>query len=380
MTRSASRATVCLMCLVAPAWALVIDHDDVDAVATLPQATMDAIGQQRWFFSHASVGGNMMNGLADLNGIDPLRYQLTRTGVTYLSGEMRAADPPTTTTPGTVYDCSRGNPGWQNKLTIFDNSVRVSGWHTDKIDAAMDKFCYIDQAALPSQYLSTMSNLEAAYPNTVFVYVTMPLKTGEDSTNVQRNDYNDAVRDYCVTNGKLLYDIADIEAHDPNGVEQTFEYSGQTYQKLYSGYTYDGGHLNPPGRQRVALGWYATAAAIVQMQQGCELSVSIVNEIWGTVTLDPEPNDPNIPVYPRDTPVTLTAQPIEGRAFRHWEIKDPNHPDDANHTVIDANATITLVMDADREVMAVFMCGSSVGLAVPLALGMLATIALLRRR
>ncbi len=380
MSRRASWMMVCLLVWGPPAWGLVIDHDDVDAVATLPQATMDAIGQQRWFFSHASVGGNMMNGLSDLRGLDPVRYQLTRSGVSYLSGQQRAADPPATTTPGTVYDCSRSNPGWQNKLTIFDNSVRISGWHADKVDAAFDKFCYIDQTAEPLQYLSIMTNLEATFPNTVFVYVTMPLKTGEDNNNILRNVYNDVVRDYCVANDRLLYDIADIEAHDPNGVEQTFESGGQTYQKLYSGYTHDGGHLNTPGRQRVALGWYATAAALVQMQQQRELTLSVVNSAWGSVSLDPEPDDPNELRYPFGTEVTLTAEPIEGRAFRHWEIKDPNHPDDANYNVLDANLAITLTMDVDHEVTAVFMCGSEAASVLPLAAMALGVAALLRRR
>jgi len=359
----------------------IVDHDDVDGVASLPQSTMDAIGQQTWFFSHASVGSNMVSGMTSLHSADPNRYQLSTTSVSYNSGQQRAYDPPDPTVNGTIYDCSRGNPGWQDKLTIFDNSVRVTGWHDPDVDAAMDKFCYIDQNADPNQYISIMTALEASYPNTVFVYVTMPLMTSENSDNVKRNDYNDAVRAHCISNGKLLFDIADMEAHDPNGVAYTFSYSGGTYQKLYSGYTSDGGHLNTAGQQRIALGWYATAAVIVGEPATYTLTLEIVNSAWGSVAFDPEPNDPNLPTYPADANVTLTATPNEGKGFKHWVIYDPNYPGDANHVVLDANASTTIVMDADREVTAAFKCGGG-GMAPLWAAGLLlmGVMAAVRRR
>ena len=103
------------------------------------------------------------------------------------------------------------------------------------------------------------------------------------------------------------------------------------------------------------------------------LSITEVHGDWGDVVLDPEPNDPNTPVtYPAYTRVTLEAQPIEGKSFKHWELYDPNFPGDANHASVDSNHSVTIVMDADREVTAVFKCGSGVDLALPLAGTMLA--------
>ncbi len=260
--RDAGLCTLLLCSLPALLPAEIIDHTDIGAVASLPQSTMDAIGQQRWFFTHASVGSDMIAGLNDLRTGNPGRYQLVTAGVSYLSSQQRAAAPPNPTLAGRVYECPRGNPGWQSKLTIFENSVEISGWHTPAVDVAMDKLCYIDQDADATAYVNVLSALEAQYPQTVFVYITMPLMTSTDYDNVLRNLYNAAVRQYCAANNKLLYDLADMEAHDPNGNPSTFTYQGQTYQRLYSGYTSDGGHLNMPGRQRIALGWYATAAAI----------------------------------------------------------------------------------------------------------------------
>ncbi|MCE5314414.1 MAG: hypothetical protein ABFD49_11765 [Armatimonadota bacterium] len=257
--------TLCLFALVlviaTAGQCQIIGHSEVDLVDKLPQSVMDSVGHQKWFFTHASVGGNMISGMTDLHNQDATRYQLTVSSVSY--SNMQASDPPSSAALGCIYECNRGNPGWSSKFTIFDNSVRLAGWCYPNVDFCMDKLCYIDQDASADDYISSMSALEALSPTTIFVYTTMPLMTSSDSSNVLRNQYNEAVRTYCSTNKKLLLDIADIEAYDPNGVEQTFQYNSATWQKLYSGYTSDGGHLNSTGRQRVAKGWYAVAAATV---------------------------------------------------------------------------------------------------------------------
>lgn len=241
----------------------IIGHANVDLVDKLPQSVMTAVGHQKWFFTHASVGGNMIEGMCALHDADPNRYKLTVTSVSYNSTTMRAYNPPDPTASGCIYECNRGNPGWSSKFTIFDNSVRLGNWRYSNVDLCMDKLCYIDQDASATQYTTKMSAIEAFSPNTIFIYTTMPLTTSADSDNVLRNQYNQTVRSFCAANKKLLLDIADIEAYDPNNIQQTFQYGGNTYQKLYSGYSTDGGHLNSTGEQRVAKGWYAVAAATV---------------------------------------------------------------------------------------------------------------------
>jgi len=254
----------CLLLAVAlTARGQIVDHSAIDAVSDLPQCVMDGIGAQRWFFTHASVGGNLLEGLDDLGVANPARFQLATAGVGYDGALLRADPPPLPTIAGTVYECGRGNPGWQDKFTIFDNSVRLAGWRQGAVDAVMDKLCYIDPGASAPAYLAMMDALAAAYPTTALVYATMPLTVDEDGDNVARNLYNQAVRAHAAALGALLYDIADMEAHDPGGVEHTFVAGGQTYQKLYAGYTGDGGHLDLElGHRRVAQGWYAAAATL----------------------------------------------------------------------------------------------------------------------
>ena len=109
-----------------------------------------------------------------------------------------------------------------------------------------------------------MTNLESAFPATVFVYMTIPLTTAADGENYLRNAFNDRLREWTRQNGRVLFDLGDIEAHDAGGKVSTFSYRNKTCQRLCENYTADGGHLNPAGRQLVARGFYALAAALVE--------------------------------------------------------------------------------------------------------------------
>ena len=237
------------------AWALTVDYSYVSSrdYNSLGQAVYDAIGQQTWLFTHASVGGNMIGGMDSLHSSNSSKYQLTTP-----STSSSAVPPSGGLTPGSIYDVNRGNPGWANKYAIFENMV-TSGWG-NSADFVMDKLCYIDQNADVSVYLEMMNRLEGQYPAT-FVYTTMPLTTGSSSSNDLRNEYNQAVRAYAEANNKLLFDIADLEAHDRNGNEYTYtDGDGNVYQTLWSGWTSDGGHLNTAGREWISEAWYQVAA------------------------------------------------------------------------------------------------------------------------
>ena len=65
------------------------------------------------------------------------------------------------------------------------------------------------------EYLNPMTALETTHPGVTFVYMTGHLDgSGEEGNLHQRNEQ---IRTYCLTNGKVLYDFADIESYDPEG-------------------------------------------------------------------------------------------------------------------------------------------------------------------
>jgi hypothetical protein len=240
-----------------------IGYAECVSATNYPKAILEKIGQMKWYFAHASVGANMMDGVGDLHAKDK--------GLYAFQGISTGENPPTSTQGGLIYEHNRGNPGWKAKFDGFERCVS-NGWHFPTINVAMNKLCYIDQHASFKYYLHSMTNLEAAVPQTVIVYMTMPLMTDEDADNFLRNAFNERLREWTQQNGRVLFDIADIEAHDPNGNFCTFQYRNKTCQKLCDSYTKDGGHLNEVGRQLVAKGFYAVAAVLAQKERAPALS------------------------------------------------------------------------------------------------------------
>ncbi len=247
----------------------IIDHNDIayihEYLTYHPQIT-EAIAGQRWYFAHASVGSNMLDGMKALHDADPTAYPLT-----VETAEMPA---PGRILTGVIYEDKRGNPGPARKLRLFEEALGQNGW--DVAGIAMNKFCYIDaptyDPALGDEgnlksaeaqavaYLVSMEILAAEHPATRLVYTTMPLTVRGEQENRMRAAFNQRVREECAANGFFLFDIADIQSHDDKG-EVSLIASVECMQGRYSG---DGGHLNARGQKRVAKGWYALAAALAE--------------------------------------------------------------------------------------------------------------------
>jgi len=112
------------------------------------------------------------------------------------------------------------------------------------------------------------------------------------------------------------------------------------------------------------------------------LKLTVVRPNYGVVEIDPnlvDPDDPNLRRYTDGTEIVLVAKPNSSRVFAGWSVFDPNFPGDANHVVIDANATLYLTMDTDWEVEAEFKCGSGM-LPVLAVAGLVMGLAVLIRR
>lgn len=240
------------------AQAEIIGFEEARVVPSYPQPTMDAIARTNWFFAHASVGVNMMNGLARLNASKPGFFKL-------IPDDGATNTPSDAAQVGRVYGYDRGNPGWKSKIELLDACVQ-NGWRAPKVGFVASKFCYIDQEADLQAYIASMARLETANPQTRFVYMTMPLTIRSDQENYQRNVFNDGLRTWVNANKRILFDVADIEAHSPRGALDTFTFNNRTCQKLYKKYTTDGGHLNDKGAEAVALGVYAVSASLLSFE------------------------------------------------------------------------------------------------------------------
>jgi hypothetical protein len=229
---------------------ITIDHNCVD-LSAIPQIHLAPAASLRVLLRHASVG----------QGID--------WGLECLAGN-RPTNPSCCDYPAGTYD--RGK--WVlelrggNSRDKVDDLVTQAAIRTDDFDVFTMKFCYID--ALGDNhpdwdyYRTNMEQLELDYPGKVFVWWTIPLtRDGMPGTD----DFNALVRSYCRANGKILFDIAEIECHDPNGLKHT---NSQGCEVICQDYTKEihAGHLNVPGRIRVASALWHLMARIGGWHKG----------------------------------------------------------------------------------------------------------------
>jgi len=107
-----------------------------------------------------------------------------------------------------------GDTAWATKTRTYlnnsnnsDVNVIIWSWCGGASDNTMEGM---------QTYLDKMAQLELQYPNIKFVYMTGHL----DGTGLSGNLHirNEQIRDFCTTNEKILYDFADIESYNPDGV------------------------------------------------------------------------------------------------------------------------------------------------------------------
>jgi IPT/TIG domain len=207
---------------------IVADHTST-VLASIPDAALPAAANLRLLVRHASVGGNIDAGLDALQSQNA-KYNRSRW----------------------IFE-SRGNPGWQAKV---DDLVDQTAARSSSFDVLTMKFCYIDTDADFAYYRDAMVQLETGYPTKHFVWWTMPIETSSDAA---RQAFNDQVRTYAKANGKILFDIADVEAYNAAGQKRT-DTDGR--EIMWDEWTSDGGHLSDAGAQRVASAFWWLMARV----------------------------------------------------------------------------------------------------------------------
>lgn len=129
--------------------------------------------------------------------------------------------------------------------------------------------------------ISDLEELEAQYPDKIFVYWTTSLARGLGSQ--EGTDFNNQMREYALENNKILFDVADILSYTDlgapcydnrdgieycmmNGTCENYPDDGFDYPAICQDYTteIDGGHLGSVsgGKIRVAKAFWVLMARI----------------------------------------------------------------------------------------------------------------------
>ena len=222
--RIALIVTICCCSLalsVRSVWAdaLVIDHRHTD-ITLIPQTAIEqAKATLHIAYGHTSHGSQLttgMTGLVAFANNHGLGLSLPDDIFAWNNGGTGGALD--------LHDDALGGdvgyyPQWVNNTRAYlddpahaDVNVIIWSW----CGQVEEKYT---AGSLASEYLTPMTQLEADYPNVKFVYMTGHTDIWDDADNKAANRM---IRDYCISNDKILYDFADIEHYDPDGTY--FEY------------------------------------------------------------------------------------------------------------------------------------------------------------
>ncbi|MBN1648474.1 MAG: fibronectin type III domain-containing protein [Spirochaetales bacterium] len=115
------------------------------------------------------------------------------------------------------------DPNWQYETRYYLGTPSGGrGSNHPEVDVIIWSWCGQSSGKsgqnMMDTYLTPMSELETMYSGIIFVYMTGHLNS--DGSYHTANDY---IRAYCEDHDKWLFDFADIESYDPNGICYTID-------------------------------------------------------------------------------------------------------------------------------------------------------------
>jgi len=207
-------STVLLLSPALWAGAVIIDHTATD-LSRIPAEWLAAARSLALHYAHTSHGSQILTGMEALQRADPeLRFEVQWGeapapppggdalfiydgndfgGDTYIMPEMYWAD-----SDGLRHTAGVVEPGY------FGYSMW--SWCGQQSE---------NDADTVQRYLDALDQLEREHPGTRFIYMTGHTDGSGAGGTLNRN--NEMVRQFARANGKILYDFADIESHDPAG-------------------------------------------------------------------------------------------------------------------------------------------------------------------
>ena len=237
------------------------------------EADLRAIAGKRILFGHQSVGGNILEGLKELQKSNP--------GGSLKVIDLEKSTPPPGPFLGELRIGKNGDPA--SKCDAFRETVK--GMAGDSLDVVVMKFCYVDfkagtdAAAVLGTYAAAVDSVRAGSPRVFVLHATAPLvvrtagwkklikgllgkEESSDAANAKRSEFNELLK--ARYRGEPIFDLAAVESTYPDGSREEFTADGKPAYALIPGYTEDGSHLNGAGSARAARAFVRSLAAIAE--------------------------------------------------------------------------------------------------------------------
>jgi len=206
--RAAAAAAAVLAAGAAAAGAIVVDHRCTDLAAVPEAAIARARETLRVGYGHTSHGSQLVTGIAAIRDHRGAAFAFAASGW----GPV----------PGVFLNDLWGNAGGAADLGLGgdlawrDATVALLSSTGNDRNVVMWSWCggvSDSSAAGIAAYLTAMDSLERAFPAVRFVYMTGHLDGSGAAGNLHAR--NQQIRAYCLANGKILFDFADIESFAP---------------------------------------------------------------------------------------------------------------------------------------------------------------------
>ena len=182
----------------------VIDHSCIDLDVIPSEWIAAAKSDLHIAYGHTSHGSQVTDGMTGLVSFKGNTYAWNNGGT---NGVLDLHDYAMT-----------GDLGNPDRTSWADRTRTYLAENTD-VNVIIWSWCGQVSTATEADintYLNLMTGLEEDFPGVTFVYMTGHL----DGTGLTGNLHlrNEQIRDYCSTNKKFLYDFADIESYNPDGM------------------------------------------------------------------------------------------------------------------------------------------------------------------
>lgn len=286
---------------------IIIDHECTDITLIPESAINQAKSNLHIAYGHTSHGSQLttgMNGLVGFANGGGLGLSLPNDIFEWNNGGSGGALD--------LHDYAMGGdcgyyPAWYDNTVAYLNNPGNS-------DVNVIIWSWCGQAAdrteqqMIDTYLDPMTALESLYPNVTFVYMTGHANASGETGNLHLR--NQQIRNYCISNSKVLYDFYDIECYDPDGsyfgdqyVNDDCSYTGgnwaiewqSTHVEGVDWYICSAAHTEPLNGNRKAYaawwlwailgGWQGTGIAEQETVYDYSMDISLVNPSIGTASI-----------------------------------------------------------------------------------------------
>lgn len=193
----------------------IVDHNDAELSSISTAEIARAKERLHIVYQHTSHGSQLITGMSALASF-PSYGDLYAWSDT---GEEGALDLDDYGIPDGSSDLSTGDSVDGNGDTpwVVGTRALLDDSENAHVNVVMWSWCSINGHDA-QRYVDNMEKLVEEYPQVDFVFMTGHAEgDGEDMTENGVHYNNELIRAHCRENNRLLFDFADIEAHDPDG-------------------------------------------------------------------------------------------------------------------------------------------------------------------